>query len=51
MENAMEIINFQEKGQYPNTLEQFHMYKTNKTGGLLNDNYIHTYNPVFESIC
>jgi hypothetical protein len=47
----MKILNYQEKGQYLNTLERFHIYKTNKTGGLLNDNYIRVYNPVFEAIC
>jgi hypothetical protein len=44
---TLEILNLQEKDQYLNTLERFHIYKTNKVGGLLNDNYIHTYNPVF----
>jgi hypothetical protein len=44
-------LNFQERGRYLNTLERFHIYKAKKTGGLLNDNYIDTYNPVFESVC
>jgi hypothetical protein len=47
----MKILNYQEKGQYLNTLERFHIYKPNKTGRLLNDNYIHIYKPVFEAIC
>jgi hypothetical protein len=51
MENTMEILSLQEKGQYLNTLERFHKHKTNKVGGLLSDNYIHPYNPFFESIC
>jgi hypothetical protein len=51
MENTMKILNLQEKGQYLNTLERFHIYKTKMSGGLLNNNYIHTYNPVFEAIC
>jgi hypothetical protein len=51
IENTMEISNFQEKGNYLNTLEWFHIYKAQKTGGLLNDNYTDTYNPVFELIC
>jgi hypothetical protein len=51
MENTMKILNLQEKGQYLNTLERSHIYKTKISGGLLNDNNIHTYNPVFEAIC
>jgi hypothetical protein len=47
VENTMEILNFQEKGNYLNTLERFHIYKAKKTGGLLNDNYVD--NPVFET--
>jgi hypothetical protein len=37
----MKILNYQEKEQYLNTLECFHIYRTNKTGRLLNDNYTH----------
>jgi hypothetical protein len=51
LENTMKILNYQEKGQYLNTLERFHIHKTNKTGRLLNDKNIHVYNPVFEAIC
>jgi hypothetical protein len=51
MENTMKILNLQEKGQYLNALERFHIYKTKMSGGLLNDNYVHTYSPVFEAIC
>jgi hypothetical protein len=51
IENTMEIQNFQEKGNYLNTLERFHIYKAKKTGGLLNANYVDTYNQVFELIC
>jgi hypothetical protein len=31
-ENTMEILKFQEKGKYLNTLEKLHIYKANKTG-------------------
>jgi hypothetical protein len=40
MVNTMEILNFQEKCQYLNTHERFHIYKANETGTLLNDNYL-----------
>jgi hypothetical protein len=51
IENTLAILNFQEKDTYLNTLERFHIYKAKKMGGLLNDNYTDTYNPVFELIC
>jgi hypothetical protein len=48
IENTLQILNTQGKGPYLNTLEKFHIYKTNKTDILLNDNYADTYNPIFE---
>jgi hypothetical protein len=48
IENTLKILNTQEKGPYLNTLEKFHIYKTKKTGILLNDNYADTYNPIFK---
>jgi hypothetical protein len=46
----MEILNFQEKGKYLNTLEKFHIYKANKTGILLNDNFTNIFNPISDLI-
>jgi hypothetical protein len=51
IENTMEILNVQEKDNYLNILEKFHIYKAKKTGGLLSDNYTDTYNPFFELMC
>jgi hypothetical protein len=47
-ENTLKILNTQGKGPYLNTLEKFHIYKTKKTGVLLNDNCADTCNPIFE---
>jgi hypothetical protein len=48
---TMEILNLHEKGNYPNTLEKFHIYKANKDNKLLNDNYTDIFNPIFELMC
>jgi hypothetical protein len=50
IENTLKILNIQDKGPYLNTLEKFRIYKTKKTGILLNDNYADIYNPIFELI-
>jgi hypothetical protein len=50
IENTMKILNFHEKGKYLNTLEKFHIYKANKTGILLNDNFTVIYNTIFDLI-
>jgi hypothetical protein len=50
IENTMEILNFKEKGKYLNTLKKFHIYKANKTGTLLNDNFTDIFNPIFDLI-
>jgi hypothetical protein len=47
----MEILNFQEKGSYLNTLERFHIYRAKKAGQLLNDNYTDIFNPIYELMC
>jgi hypothetical protein len=48
MENMLKILNTQGKSPYLNTLEKFHIYKTKKSGNLLNENCTDTYNPIFE---
>jgi hypothetical protein len=48
IENTLKILNIQDKGPYLNTLETFHIYKTKKTGILLNENYTDIYNPIYE---
>jgi hypothetical protein len=50
IENTSKILNTQGKGPYFKTLEKFHIYKTKKTGILLNDNCADTYNPIFEQL-
>jgi hypothetical protein len=41
-------LNVQKKGAFRKTLEKFHIYKTQKTDNLLNENSINIYNPIFE---
>jgi hypothetical protein len=50
IENTMKILKFQEKGKYLNTMEKFHIYKANKFGMLLNDNFTEISNPIFDLI-
>jgi hypothetical protein len=48
LEDTVHVLNTQHKGPYLNTLEKYHIYKTNRTGCLLHDIYSDTYNPIFE---
>jgi hypothetical protein len=48
LENSLEILNIQEKGPYPNTTENFYIYRTKQTGYLFNDIHANTYKPIFE---
>jgi hypothetical protein len=50
IENTMKIFKFQEKGKYLNALEKFNVYKANKSGMLLNDNFTEISNPIFDLI-
>jgi hypothetical protein len=44
----MNIIKIQNKGKLLNTLEKFYIYKEQKTGNLLNENRMETFNPIYE---
>ena len=50
MEECMSILEIQRKSKKLNTLEQFHIYTTVKSGNHLNEQYTDTHNAVFESI-
>jgi hypothetical protein len=41
--NTMDILHMMKKGQYMNTLERYHIYRTKKTyGNILNGTYAET---------
>jgi hypothetical protein len=46
----MTILHHQKKGKKPNTIEQYHIYRTTKTGKQLNELYTEKYNAIFETI-
>jgi hypothetical protein len=48
VENTLNVLNIQKKGAFLNTLEKFHIYKTQKTDNLLNEDSTDIYNPIFE---
>jgi hypothetical protein len=48
IENILNVLNAHKKGAFRNTLEKFHIYKTQKTDNLLNENSTDIYNPIFE---
>jgi hypothetical protein len=50
IENTMEVIKIGQKGTYLNTLEKYYIYKTNKTGLLMNDMNTDEHNPIFEKL-
>jgi hypothetical protein len=50
LEDKMQVVNIQNKGPHLNTLERFQIYKEQKTGVILNDNYADLYNPLFELV-
>jgi hypothetical protein len=48
IEHCMSIIKIQNKGKFLNTLEKFYIYKELKSGNLLNENSMETFNPIYE---
>jgi hypothetical protein len=46
IENTLNVLNTQKKGAFLNTLQKFHIYKTHKSGNLLNENCTDIYNPI-----
>jgi uncharacterized pyridoxamine 5'-phosphate oxidase family protein len=46
LENNLDIVNIQLKGQYVNTLDRYYIYKTKKS--TLSLIYYAIYNPIFE---
>jgi hypothetical protein len=47
LEDIMEVLRLDRKGQLMNTWERFHIYKLSKEGIQLNDTYADTHNPIF----
>jgi hypothetical protein len=50
LEDTMQVVNIQNKGPHLNALERFHIYKQQKPGVVLNDNYADLNNPLFELV-
>jgi hypothetical protein len=50
LEDTMEVIRLDRKGQRMNTWERFHICKLGKEGIQLNDTYADSYNPIFKLI-
>jgi predicted GIY-YIG superfamily endonuclease len=48
VENTLNVLNVEKNGAFLYTLEKFHIYKTQKTDNLLNENSIDIYNPIFK---
>jgi hypothetical protein len=48
MTDIMKIIKIERKGKHLNTLETYHIYKTNKEGPIMNDMHNETQNHIFE---
>jgi hypothetical protein len=48
--DTMEIITTGKKGKHLNTLERYYIYKTNKENIQMNDTYIETHNPIFQTL-
>jgi hypothetical protein len=46
----MDIIKTEKKGKHLNTLEKYHKYKISKDKLHMNDIYIDTYNPIYETL-
>jgi hypothetical protein len=47
---TMDIIKIYKKGKHLNTLQKYHIYKINKDILHINNTYIDTYNPIFETL-
>jgi hypothetical protein len=48
IDQTMEILLIEKKGQKLNTLERFQIYNLTKTASQLNDTHTETYNPIFD---
>jgi predicted GIY-YIG superfamily endonuclease len=50
IEDTMEVLHLDRKGQKLNTWERFYIYKLGKDGIQLNDTYADSYNPIFRLV-
>jgi hypothetical protein len=48
--DTMDIRKTGKKGKHLNTLEKYRIYKISKDNLHMNDTYIDTYNPIFETL-
>jgi hypothetical protein len=46
----MDVIRTGRKGRHLNTLEKYHIYKISRDNLHMNDIYIDTYNPIFQTL-
>jgi hypothetical protein len=50
MENSMDIIETNKKGQYSNTLENYHIYVATRNNTHMNNTNKDTHNPIFKEL-
>jgi hypothetical protein len=50
LEDTMEVLHLNKKGQLMNKWERFHIYRLSKDGIQLNDTYTDTHNPIFKLV-
>jgi hypothetical protein len=50
MENTMEILHIEKKGQMQDNYERYHIYEISKQNTQLNDNFAETYNTIYNFI-
>jgi hypothetical protein len=48
--DTVDIIRMGRKGRHLNTLERYHIYKINRNNLRMNDTYIKTHNPIFQTV-
>jgi hypothetical protein len=48
--DAMDVITMGRKGKHLNTSERYHIYRISKDNLHMNDTYIDTHNPIFETL-
>jgi hypothetical protein len=48
--DTMDIVRTAKKGKHLNTLERYHMYRLSREKLHMNDTYIDTHNPIFETL-
>jgi hypothetical protein len=50
IDQTMEILHIGKKGRALDTYERFHIYEISKQNMQLNDNFMETFNPIYDTI-